>query len=188
MTSDVKTTKMVKNECTRKECTIKNYDAFVTKPRMSLLNDVYCKICSNIDDASLVEGTAGKCKTNCNADSSGFISKTQRLGKKRIKYTKLYALTEIPERSDTYTRCIPKSSGAEERLANPGGETVNITELKSSCSTDMNKKVEDKSSVEPFAPVDTTRSKFLIGMNTNRTNVIIDTITNRYYFNFRRSC
>jgi hypothetical protein len=121
-------------------------------------------ICSNIENVSLVERTriTENNKTDYNANFRGLNSKTQKSGKKHNKYTKLYDLTELPERSNIYACRTSRSSTAQENHASPLGETVNRPELVNSCVIVMSKRVVDKSSVEPIAPVDITKSKLLI--------------------------
>jgi hypothetical protein len=114
-------------------------------------------------NASLIEPTVKINKTNFNTISKSFNWKTQKSGKKQIKYTKLYDLTELLERPNIYVCHTSRSSSAQEKHANPQRESINRPKLVNTCIIVMNKRTVDKSSVEPIAPADTTRSKLLIG-------------------------
>jgi hypothetical protein len=125
------------------------------------------KGCSSLDvisnESMSIKSATKENKTNFSDPSKTFNNETRNSGRRRIKYTKLYELTEIPEKCDIHSSFSPISSKVQENYVSPEEETVYRPELVNSCITVMNKRLVVKSSVEPIAPVDTKMSKLLIG-------------------------
>lgn len=116
------------------------------------------KICSGLEDVSLVERTAEQDQTNSMAKPRD--SKTQKTRKSRIMYTKLYDLSEIPDKSNIRAGCTPRSSNVEEIHIIPGEKCVDEPQL-INCHTVLNdEKIVKKSSVEQT--IDSTKSKTFI--------------------------
>jgi hypothetical protein len=116
------------------------------------------KIRSGTEDISLVKRIVDKNETNSSLSLGGLHSKKQELRKSRIKYTKLYELTEIPDRANIHTCQI--SSNVHKMLISPQRKSVDKPLLLKKYT--LNNEIVEKSPVKPITPVDTSRSKLLI--------------------------
>lgn len=123
-----------------------------------------------------VKNSANKNQTHFSDRSRSLNSKTQHTGRIRIKYTKLYELTEIPDRSSILTCCTPKTLlNMDEIYINPPEKTVDKLVLVNSYTV-LNKENNvqfigrENHLCTSKQPVVTSQSKFLmcIKYNTNR--------------------
>lgn len=119
------------------------------------------KICSGIEDISLVKRIVDKNETNASLNPKGVHLKSQKSRKSRIKYTKLYELTEIPDRSNIHTYYKPTSSNVHKMLVSPQENFVDKPSFVK-CYTISSNEIAEKSSVEPITPVLASKSKLFI--------------------------